>query len=162
MTPLLFGIDTQKLSDLGVLHLKGLAEADSLEENRLSSEEHLFCRLWASNMLRGELFTKGDWLMRRGEPVEFAHILFKGQATVSTGSQEFLIGPGTVIGLAEGLAGEPASWDVRATSLLMTRIIPIDHAMQELMRANSSLRSICGITVMRILGLSQPPTPLAS
>ena len=61
-----------------------------------------------------------------------------------------------------GLAGEPASWDVRATSLLMTRIIPIDHAMQELMRANPSLRSICGITVMRILGLAQPPSALAA
>ncbi len=160
MTPLLFGIDTQKLSDLGVLHLKGLDEADSLEENRLSSEEHLFCRLWASNLLRGELFTKGDRLMRRGDPVEFAHILFKGQATVSTGTQEFLIGPGTVIGLAEGLAGEPASWDVRAASLLMTRIIPIDTARTELAQANPNLQSICRITVMRILGLQQAPASL--
>lgn len=160
MTPLLFGIDTQKLSDLGVLHLKGLEEADSLDANRLSSEEHLFCRLWASNMLRGELFTKGDRLMRKGEAVEFAHILFKGQAMVSTGTQEFLIGPGTVIGLAEGLAGEPAAWDVRAASLLMTRIIPIDHAMQELLKTSPNLRSICRMTVMRILNLEQPPAQL--
>lgn len=160
MASLLFGIDTQKLSDLGVLHLKGLAEADSLEENRLSSEEHLFCRLWASNMLRGELFTKGDRLMRKGEQIEFAHILFKGQATVTTDSQEFLIGPGTVIGLAEGLAGEPAAWDVRAASLLMTRIIPIDHALREMMDSNPGLRSICRITIMRILGLNQAPAHL--
>ncbi len=161
MTPLLFGIHTQKLSDLGVLHLKGLAEADSLEESRLSSEEHLFCRLWASNMLRGELFTKGDRLMRRGEQIEFAHILFKGQATVSTGAHEFLIGPGTVIGLAEGLAGEPAAWDVRANSLLMTRIIPIDLALQEVMKASPALRSICRITTQRILGLATAPEQLS-
>ncbi len=53
MTPLLFGIDTQKLSDLGVLHLKGLEEADSLDLNRLSSEEHLATVLELSKIADG-------------------------------------------------------------------------------------------------------------
>lgn len=157
MKSVLFGVNTQKLQELGVLHLKGVAEADALEGNRLSSEEHLFCRLWASNQLRGELFTKGDRLMRRGEQPEFAHILFKGQALVSTGDEEFLIGPGAVIGLAEGLTGAPALWDVRAASLLMTRIIPIDAALQAVDRADPGLRALCRVTARHVLDRGTPP-----
>lgn len=160
MKSVLFGVNTQKLQELGVLHLKGVDEADALEGNRLSAEEHLFCRLWASNMLRGELFTKGDRLMRKGEQPEFAHILFKGQALVSTGQEEFLIGPGAVIGLAEGLAGEPALWDVRAASLLMTRILPIDAALQAVAGAHPGLRALCRVTAQHALGRdTQPAQP---
>lgn len=160
MKSVLFGINTQKLQELGVLYLNSVDEADALEGNRLNREEHLFCRLWASNMLRGELFTKGDRLMRRGERPEFAHILFKGQALVSSGDDEFLIGPGAVIGLSEGLAGEPALWDVRAASLLMTRIIPIDAALQAMASTHPGLRALCRVTAMHVLGRqTQPEQP---
>lgn len=155
---LFFGINAKKLNELGVLNLNGLAEADSLDATKLTSEEHLFCRLWASNMLRSELFAKGDMLQTAGESVSMAHIIFHGEAAVCEGKQnKFLLGPGSVIGLAEGLAQIPARWSVKANSLLITRIIPIDKAIHEVAGTNAGLRSICRLATMRTLELHKTP-----
>jgi hypothetical protein len=54
--------------------------------------------------------------------------------------------------LAEGLAGLPARWSVNADGLLNTRLIPIERARDELYAAQDALRSICRVTIARIIG----------
>lgn len=160
MSDLFFGINMQKLLRLGVLdpaHSNAPSPALTVP---LSSEEHLFCRLWASDMMYSQIFQKGDGLVQQGQGLAQAYIIFQGQAVASSQDTQFHLGPGAVIGLAEALAGQPSRWTVKADSILHTRSIPIAHALADIQRAHPGLRNICGVTVARILGLSQVPEHL--
>lgn len=154
MSDLFFGINMQKLLRLGVLDPGRLPEAHDLEEHKLSSEEHLFCRLWSSDMMRSQIFGKDEPVCVQGQAVTEAFILFQGQAQATFGDVQFQLGPGAVIGLAEGIAGKPYRWTVHADSILHTRSIPIRDAVVDIRRAHEGLRSICNLTVSRILALN--------
>lgn len=159
---LLFGINVEKLGRIGALVRLQADDTVHFDEAQLSSEERLYTRIWGSNLLKTGFFTRGEHLMLAGQPITEAHIIIQGQVTARDESQETLMGPGCVIGLAEGLAGRPAQWTVRADSLLNTRVIPIARALEEVRHASPELRSICQMTVMRILDLKKPPKTLES
>ena len=159
MSDLFFGINMQKLLRLGVLD-PAQEDAQPAQENQLSSEELLFCRLWASDMMHSQIFQKGEELVRQGQRLPQAYILFQGQAVASCNGTQFHLGPGAVIGLAEALAHQPCRWSVKADSILHTRSIPIAAALDEIRGANAGFRSICRVTVARILDLPEVPEHL--
>ena len=72
-----------------------------------------------------------------------------------------MFGPGSVFGLAEGLADRANEWDAEAKTLVVTKIIPIDRALREVRRLNVGLKGICRFTTMRILGLKIAPESLS-
>ena len=152
-----FGINMPKLLRLGALDLDRLTGELPLDDLALSSEESLFCRLWASDMMHSHIHNKSDVLTRAGEPVQLAHIIFQGQAVARWKNRSFFLGPGAVIGLAEGLCDQPHRWSVHADTILHTRSIPIAQALEELQLASPGLRSICRVAAARVLGLSHAP-----
>jgi CRP-like cAMP-binding protein len=155
-----FGINVQKLSQMGLLDSHGLPLTDTEQDTKLSSEEHLFSRLRSSSFLRSAIFSKGHTLFNQGDLVEEAHIIFQGQVRVTSGETSFYMGPGAVIGLAEGIAQAPMPWTLRAETLLNTRIIPIQRAAEEIRNTDAGLRSICRVTVMRAIGMVNTPESL--
>ena len=155
-----FGINVQKLSQMGLLDSHGLPLTDAEQDTKLSSEEHLFSRLRSSSFLRSAIFSKGHTLFKQGDLVEEAHIIFQGQVRVTAGETSFYMGPGAVIGLAEGISGTPMPWELRAETLLNTRIIPIKRAIEEIRTTDAGLRSICRVTVMRAIGMTDTPEGL--
>lgn len=160
MSDLFFGINMQKLLRLGVLDSAPGQSGLPLTTTPLSSEEHLFCRLWASDMMHSQIHQKGDCLVQEGQMLSQAFIIFQGQAVAQWGHTQFHLGPGAVIGLAEALAGQASRWTVTADSLLHTRSIPIAMALEDIQKASAGLRNICGVTVSRILDLPQAPEHL--
>jgi hypothetical protein len=151
MSDLYFGINMQKLLRLGVLDPSRTEVNPTQDTDRLSSEEHLFCRLWSSDMLRSQIFNKGALLMDRGQIVTDALVIFQGQAVATCLDTEFHLGPGAVVGLAEGLSGTPSRWRVTSDAVVHTRSIPIALAHEELQKTHPGLRSLCQVTVSRIL-----------
>lgn len=160
MSDLFFGINMQKLLRLGVLDPGRQAQAHALPDDKLSSEELLFCRLWSSDMMRSQIHQKGETITRAGQTMPEAFIIFQGQAVATFQGTQFHLGPGAVIGLAEALAGQNCPWSVTANTIVHTRSIPIGPALEEVRQANPALRSICRVTVARILGLAQAPENL--
>lgn len=160
MDSFFFGINTQKLSKMGLLDSHGVPLTDAEQDTKLSSEEHLFSRLRSSSFLRSAIFSKGHVLFSQGDMVEEAHVIFQGQVRVVAGDASFYMGPGAVIGLAEGIAGMPMRWTLHAETLLNTRLIPIKRAVEEIRTTDAGLRSICRVTVMRTLGVDQTPESL--
>ena len=155
LSDLLLGINTQKLDRIGALVRiqSDSAQAKHYEEAALTSEERLYTKIWSSNLLKTGFFTRGDVILTRGEPIREAHVIIQGQVIVELeDGHKVLIGPGCVLGLAEGLAGLPARWSVNADGLLNTRLIPIERARDELYAAQDALRSICRVTIARIIG----------
>jgi CRP-like cAMP-binding protein len=159
-TDLFFGINMPKLLRLGALDVSRLTGDAPVGDLQLSSEESLFCRLWASDMMRSHIHNKGDTITREGELAEVAHIIFQGQAVATWKDRSFYLGPGAVFGLAEGLCEQAHRWTVQADTILHTRTIPISQALEELRQSSPGLRSICRVAAARVLGLTHAPTTL--
>ncbi|MEY2776268.1 MAG: hypothetical protein RLY30_366 [Pseudomonadota bacterium] len=150
----LFGINTQKLDRIGALVRieSDSAQLKQYEDAALTSEERLYTKIWSSNLLKTGFFTRGEVILTRGAPIREAHVIIQGQVVVDQGDRAVLMGPGCVLGLAEGLAGLPSRWTATADGLLNTRLIPIERARDELYAAQDALRSICRVTISRIVG----------
>lgn len=154
---MLFDIDPKKVAAIKKPDKSGVSILDSFDKEKLNSEERLYFRLCESKLLTTGYFEAGKPVMRRGEPVRFAHLVTSGQVRVDTGDRVFQLGCGAVLGLAEGLAGQPSSWDVTALSFINTRVIPIDRALKQVQVANAGLKGICRITIKRILDMARAP-----
>jgi len=154
----LFGINTQRLDRIGALVRmeSDSAQLQQYEDAALTSEERLYTKIWSSNLLKTGFYTRGEIILTKATPIREAHVIIQGQVLVDQGDQTVIMGPGCVIGLAEGLAGLPSRWTVTADSLLNTRLIPIERARDELYAAQDALRSICRVTISRIIGAESP------
>lgn len=158
ISDVLFGINAQKLDRIGALVR---IESDSVQSKQyehasLTSEERLYTKIWSSNLLKTGFYTRGEVILTRGTPIREAHVIIQGQVLIDQGSRSVMMGPGCVLGLAEGLAGLPSRWTATADSLLNTRLIPIERARDELYAAQDALRSICRLTISRIVGTESP------
>lgn len=156
----IFGIDQSKFKHLGMMDPQNRHTLEAFDSAQLSTEERLFFRLLSSGLLRTGLFDLGSKLATAGEHTDLAHVIVTGQVVASNAKDQVLMGPGSVIGLAEGLAQVPSSWNVVAQTTVNTRIIPIARALREIQGTNAGLRGVCRITVLRILGLKHVPESL--
>jgi len=157
----MFGINAAKIEKIQDILRKLGDTVPHFDEAGLTSEERVFTQLWSSDVLRTGFFTRGAPVISEGQPITEAHVIIQGRATARQGAREFLLGPGSVIGLSEGVAGQSASWTVHADTHLSTRVIPISQAIEEIRIASVDLRTICQMTVMRILGVGIPPSTLS-
>jgi hypothetical protein len=60
-----------------------------------------------------------------------------------------------VIGLAEGITGEPFSWTLVAKEHLTVKVISVDKVLRDLEHSNSGVRGIVRYTTSRILELQK-------
>ena len=104
---------------------------------------------------------RGGLEPERGEHAVFAHIVISGTVETTDARGKMLFGPGSVFGMAEGLADVVFAWDAVATSVVSTKLIPLDRALREVRRLNAGLKGICRFTTMRILDLKAPPATLS-
>jgi hypothetical protein len=155
-----FAIDMPRLKALGIVDPKSKAALEAFDHHDLSSAERLFFKLWGNDLLKSGVFQPGQKIAERGEHPVFAHVVISGEVIATDGSGSHLFGPGSVFGLAEGLADLTYQWDAVARSVVMTRHIPVDRALREVRRLNAGLKGICRFTTMRVLNLSTAPETL--
>ena len=155
-----FAIDMHRLKALGIVDPKSRAAHEAFDQHELSSAERLFFKLWGNDSLKSGVFQPGQKIAERGEHPVFAHVVISGEivATDESGSHHF--GPGSVFGLAEGLADLTYRWDAVAKTVVTTRHIPVDRALREVRRLNAGLKGICRFTTMRVLNLPNAPESL--
>lgn len=158
--PLDFAIDVGRLNQLGILDPRSPAAMATFSQNQFSSQERLFFSLWASRLLNDGVFKIGEILAHKGEIVVNAHIVISGELDADNGTKRFTLGPGSVLGLAEGLAHQPFSMTVMAKTVVTTRILRLDKIDREIPKMNAGIRGICRGAVMRTLGLNDVPEAL--
>lgn len=149
--PIEFQIDKSAFDNLSLTAQRNESVA-FFDENKLGGQERLFYRLWASKLLQTGVFEPGQVIQRKDAVPSYAFVVVSGEVQVIDGPEEYQLGPGTVIGLAEGLCDLPARYDYKAISAVNCKVIPIDTACREIARINSGLKGICRFTVERILG----------
>lgn len=156
--PVPFSIDRSAFDDLS-LTAQRHESVEYFDDHQLSGQERLFFRLWSSKLLQTGVFEPGQTVQRKDHVPSYAFVVVSGEVAVDDPEDgQYLLGAGTVIGLAEGLCEIPSRYDYRAHSAVNCKVIPIDVASREIGRINSGLKGICRFTVQRILG-SRATTP---
>ncbi len=156
-----FGMNMQRFKALGIIDPRSKQAMDAFDHHEFSSAERLFFKLWGSDLNSG-VFQPGQKIAQRGDHATFAHVVISGTVeTVDNQGKKLCFGPGSVFGMAEGLADIVYAWDAVARTVVTTKLIPLDRALREVRRLNSGLKGICRFTTMRILELKAPPATLS-
>lgn len=152
-----FGVDLQRIAQLGMINPGSVEASQAYERLGLSSEDRLYFQLTRDLTLDTAAFRPGDRLAVEGQDVVNAYIVREGTLAVTVGGRELRTGPGSVIGLAEGIAHHKHRMTVTAITVVSASVIPIYRAMRALSHMHKGLKGITRNTVMRILQTDEIP-----
>lgn len=150
MNPIDFRVDRAALDRLS-LTAKTEERLAYFRAHQLSGPQRLLYKIWASPALSTVVFKPGQIIQQAQEVPHSAYIAISGQIEVQDEDRVFHLGPGSVIGLAEGLCDLPTRHTYRALQLVNCKEIPLDTAVREVSRVNSGLRGVFRLTLQKIL-----------
>ena len=152
-----FEIDIENLHALGVVDPNSPKSLEIFSSGQLTSNERLYFSLWGSKLLSTASFDAKKKIYQEGEDIAVAYFIVSGNLLAIIGNQIERLGPGSVLCLAEGLAGLTAPKTVVTVTPVQARIIPlhkVDHMVPNLPDA---IRQIIRTTVKRSLGMKELP-----
>jgi CRP-like cAMP-binding protein len=152
-----FGVDLERIAALGLIGAGTLKAREAYDRLGLSSADRLYHELASDLTLGMAAFSAGDRVAQAGEDVINAHIIRSGVLEVEADGRVMRIGPGSVIGLAEGLALHKHRMTVTAITDVSAAVIPIYRALRTLYQMHKGLKGITRNTVMRILQIGETP-----
>jgi CRP-like cAMP-binding protein len=155
-----FAVDIEHLHALGVVDPYSPQSIQLYSSGKLVSNERLYFTLWGSAELNTSLFTPRSRIATVGQAVGAAYFIINGSALGLQGDNIYRLGPGSVIGLAEGIGALNYSMTVVAVSTVQVRVIPMYVVSKLVTKMPSGLRGILKSTVMRTLNLEKPPEVL--
>jgi CRP-like cAMP-binding protein len=122
----------------------------------LSSEGLMFLKLQASDKLRTTVQPTGDQLGHIHEDnFASAFIVVEGHVDAESERYKYSLGPGSVLGLAEGVTDSPLGWTLTALDHVTLMNLPIDKVLRGLDHANPGIRAIVRYTADRVLELQK-------
>lgn len=92
---------------------------------QLTAEERLYFSLWRSNLLNSISVVAQKKFIAKGAEISYAFFVVKGQLLAVDGETIYRWGPGSVIGLAQGLKGKRMAFDVVTVTTVQLRVIPL-------------------------------------
>ena len=149
-----FAVDVDHLHALGVVDPYSNASLQIYKSGKLNSNERLYFSLWGSKLLSTVSFEAKKKIIAEGVELSVAYFIVSGDLIAIKGERLERYGPGSVIGLAEGLAGLPYPKTIVSITPVQARIIPltrVDHIIPKLPQA---LRDILQTTIKRTLGVA--------
>lgn len=156
-----FAVNIEHLHALGVRDPYSEQSLQLYHSGKLNANERLYFSLWGSSELSSSLIRAKTRFARKGEPVSSAFFVIKGSVLGVKDDDIYRLGPGSVIGLAEGVGGLAYSMDAIAVDDVQVRVFPI-YAISKLVKnMPPGLKGILKSTVMRTLQLSTPPAVLS-
>lgn len=155
-----FGVDIENLHALGAVDPYSRQSLELYASGKLTSNERLYFTLWGCSELNLSLFEPKVRICSNEQLAESAFFIVSGTAIALQGSHIYRLGPGSVIGLAEGIAGINYSMTVLAVSAVQVRVLPLQMINAQFQNMSSGLRGIIRSLVMRTLKLSQPTPQL--
>ena len=147
-----FEINRDLYNELSLADARLKSTIDLFEKKEMSSQERLFFKVWASDKLKIGVFDVGVEILKKGEVPLSAYAITMGSVECIDGEHEYVLGPGSVLGLAEGLAEIPLRHTYTVKEFINCKVIPIPNAMRELQLTNTGLKAVCRMTIERILG----------
>ncbi len=155
-----FGVDIEHLHKLGAVDPYSKQSLELYASGKLVSNERLYFTLWGCSELNMSLFDPKARLCTEGQPAESAYFIVSGTAIGIQGNRIYRLGPGSVIGLAEGIAGIEYVMTVIAVNAVQVRVMPLGSINLLIQNMASGLRGIIRSLVMRTLKLPKPTPQL--
>jgi len=122
---------------------------------KLSGDERLFLGLYGSPILSTILFEPKRKIIFAGKPIEDAYLIIDGSLLGSEGSDLYRLGPGSVLGLAEGIINKPSKMNVITVSHVQAKIIPLHKIDAIIGILPTELRAMLMTIIKRTLALPQ-------
>jgi len=146
-----FAIDIEKLQSLGINDPRSAAARDLIRSKSLSSDQRLFLSLLSSNVLKTVLFESKKKIIAAGSLVEEGYLVVSGSLVGIQGEQIYRFGPGTVLGLAEGIVNRPSKISVVTTTAVQAKVIPFHKVDTIIASLPREMRAILQTIVNRTL-----------
>jgi hypothetical protein len=110
---------------------------------RLSAEQVMCLQLQSGEQLPLRVIRAGEVLGQPGQGhTGLAVMVVSGKVRASWGACAVELGQGSLIGLAEALTGQAFAWTFTAAQDLNARVVPVERALQQLDRADPTLRAL--------------------
>lgn len=154
-----FSVDLKKLDAIGSLHPDSIDALEAYDRHGLSSEERLYYQLVSDLALETAAYKAGTRLCEYGQAVSDAYVIRQGEMALQTEGLTYRVGPGTVLGLAAGLANQAHNMTATALTVVIASVIP-NKVFKTIHSCHPGLRGINRNTVMRILSLTSIPESL--
>lgn len=155
-----FAVNIEHLHALGVVDPYSEQSLKLYHSGKLNANERLYFSLWGSSELSTSLIRARTRFAKEGEPVSSAYFIIKGAALGVKGEEIYRLGPGSVIGLAEGIGAQPHHMTAIAVDDVQVRVFPIYTIAKLVKNMPPGLRGILKSTIMRTLKLETPPAVL--
>jgi CRP-like cAMP-binding protein len=126
-------------------------EMESLRSGSLKSDMRLFLSISRSPLLDTKLFEPKTKIMSSGSQVDFAYLITQGNLVAVKGDSIYRLGPGSVIGLAEGLINQPFSMNVITTTAVLACVIPLHKIDATISRLPPEVKAILKTIINRII-----------
>lgn len=152
-----FGVDIEHLHKLGAVDPYSKQSLELYASGKLVSNERLYFTLWGCADLNMSLFEPHTRICSAGEAAETGFFIISGSALGIQGTHIYRLGPGSVIGLAEGIGGLGYAMTVVSVCAVQVRVIPMHSINVTLQTMSPGLRGIVRSLVMRTLKLKDPP-----
>jgi len=120
-----FGLDMDHLRSLGITDPGSSQVVEAIRSGALTSDERLFLSLMSSSLLMEISFDARKRILEAGGPVDEAYVIQLGSLLGVDGETIYRLGPGSVVGLAEGVVNKPARMTVITTTTVQARVIPL-------------------------------------
>lgn len=146
-----FQIERSTFESLGPTQTNSRSVYDFFDDKKLSSTQRLFFKLWSSNKVYTTVLEPDKTILRAGEVPDTGFLILAGEAYVAVGDDTLILGPGSAIGIAEGLCDLPMRASYVSKTALTVKVIPMPNVIRELSQANPGLKGICRLTAKRIL-----------
>lgn len=155
-----FGINVERLHKLGLVDPYSRESLALYASGELTSIERLYFTIWGCSELNLSVIEAKARICSAGTPATLAYFIVSGSALGIQGKHIYRLGPGSVIGLAEGIAGLDYSMTIIAVGPVQVRIIPLASVNMVIQNFASGLKGIVRSIVMRTLNLAKPTPPL--
>ena len=146
-----FEINSKHLQSLGILVPGSNKSLEIYESENLNSNERLYFSLWGCRDLNSATFDAKSKMLQRGSEITSAYFIVSGTVLSIAGELITRLGPGSVIGLAEGISGLNSPTTVIAVTCVQARVIPISKISHILPKLPKIMQKIIGNIACRSL-----------
>ena len=148
-----FAIDLEKLKSLGINDPRSAAALEMILDKSLTSDQRLFLSLWGSHLLKTVLFEPKQKIITAGSLVEEGYLIISGSLVGIEDDHIYRLGPGAVLGLAEGVINRPSKMTVITATSVQARLIPFHKIDSVISLLPKEVRGILFTIVKRTLAL---------
>ena len=146
-----FSVDIEHLHKLGVKDPHASNNVQIFKSSQLSSDEMLYLSLCRSHLLHSTIYEPRKKLLSEGEQVNSAYFIVQGTLLGVNGELVYRFGPGSVIGLAEGIMRMPIGFDLVTVTSVKANLIPLQKADIILTNLAPTMQTIFKTIIKRTL-----------